>query len=270
MLIYILITPKIHEALYYAESKDRYNRLCNESSSNSEARHGMNYTAASLSETDIQVLNNLFKNYVPFVPPRLLHDIDYISIATLMPSADGGFPHTRPERLICFPQSASLPSLQTFIHELWHIHQRKYPDLWKRLYLNIWGFKEWRDEGDAKLPEELRKQIRINPDTLGINGDRGLYCWKNEWVPLPIFLSPSRPKMNDCAIWFWNIRTMKWRQSPPEAWTAFFSSPLVPSSANEHPNELSAYMLSSIEYDMRSPPAFVALKDAIGRTAFHI
>lgn len=264
MLIYILITPKIHEALHYAESKDRYNRLCQESWVNAEARKGMNYTAATLKSIDLNVLNDLFKQYMNFVPPRLLHDIDYVSIGMLMPSADHGFPHTRPDRLVCFPQSASLPSLQTFIHELWHVHQRQYSDLWKKMYTQVWGFKEWRDKDE--LPDELRKQMRINPDTVNY----GLYCWKNEWVPLPIFTSPTRPQMNECAIWFWNTRTKLWKKTPPEAWSAYFSSPIVPASANEHPNELSAYMLSTISHDMRSPPAFAALVDAIGRTAFYI
>ena len=264
MKIHILITPKIHEALHYAESKDKYNKLCNESPANASAREGMNYTAASLSNVDINVLNNLFNQYVKLVPPRILSDLDYVSIAMLMPSADNGFPHTRPDRLICFPESGALPSLQTFIHELWHIHQRKYPDLWNRLYTTVWGFKQWR--GEAELPMELMKQIRINPDTLTY----GLYCWKDEWVPLPIFTSPSRPRMNECAVWFWNVRTKRWRQTPPEAWNAYFSSHLIPPSANEHPNELSAYMLSTIGHDMRTPPAFAALVDAIGRTAFYI
>jgi hypothetical protein len=261
MLIHILITPKIHEALHYAESKDKYNRLCNESPSNASAREGMNYTAASLNSTDMNVFNNLFNQYSKLVAPRLLSDIDYVSIAMLMPSADSGFPHTRPDRLICFPQSATL---QTFIHELWHIHQRRYHDLWNRLYTQVWGFKEWR--GERELPEELLRQIRINPDTLLY----GLYCWKGEWVPLPIFTSPSRPRMNECAVWFWNVKTKRWRQTPPETWAAYFNSPLLPPSAHEHPNELSAYMLSSIGPDMRSPPAFTALVDAIGHTAFYL
>jgi hypothetical protein len=264
MLFYILTTPKIHEALHYAESKDKYNRLCRDSPANAEARNRMNYTAASLNNVDINVLNNLFNQYTNFVPPRLLHELDYVSIGMLMPSADKGFPHTRPDRLICFPQSAALPSLETFIHELWHIHQRKYPELWHKLYTKVWGFKEWR--GEMELPEDLLRQIRINPDTLLY----GLYCWRDEWVPLPIFTSPTQPRMDECSIWFWNTKTRRWRQTPPETWTAYFSSHIIPDSANEHPNELSAYMLSKIAHDIKSPPAFVDLVNSIGRTAFYI
>ena len=265
MLVYILLTPKIHEALYYAEDKDKYNKICNESRANAEARSGMNYTAAMVSQVDYNVINDLLKQYIKLLPQRLINDLDYVSIALLMPSADNGYPHTRPDRLICFPQSSSLPSLETFIHELWHVHQRKYHDLWHKLYTTVWGFKRWYDE-DKELPDELRKQLRINPDT----SLYGLYCWKDEWVPLPVFLSPTRPRMNDCAVWFWNIRTKRWRQTIPETWSEYFSSSLLPASAHEHPNELSAYMLSTLSHDMRRPPAFAALVDSIGITAFHI
>lgn len=266
MKIHILLTPKIHEALHYAESKDDYNEECNNSLANMKARDGMNYTAATLSSVDINVLTNLFNEYTKLCPPRLLRDLDYVSIAVLMPSADNGFPHTRPDRLVCFPQSASLPSLQTFIHELWHVHQRKYPDLWRTLYMNVWGFKKWSGgEDGSDLPDELQRQTRINPDTMLY----GMYCWRDEWVPIPVFLSPTRPRMNDCGIWFWNIRTKKWRQTAPDAWNAYFSSPLLPSSAHEHPNELSAYMLSTLGHDMRTPPAFADLVRAIGITAFY-
>lgn len=264
MYIHILITPKIREALQYAESKDKYSTLCNQSPSNAEAREGMNYTAASLNTADSDMLAKLFHQYAAYVPPRLLHDLDDVNIAMLMPSADDGFPHTRPDSLICFPQSAALPTLQTFIHELWHIHQRKYPDTWKKLYTTVWGFKEWR--GERELPMELMRQIRINPDTLLA----GLYCWRDEWVPLPIFTTPSRPHMKECAIWFWNTRTKRWRHGPPDAWNAYFSSARISLSANEHPHELSAYMLSTLGHDMRSPPAFAALVEAIGKTAFYI
>jgi hypothetical protein len=263
MLIYILPTPKIHEALYYAESKDKYNRACGESRKNADARQGMNYTAAALTDVDFNMYNQLFKEYIRFVPQRLLRDIDYASIAILMPSADNGFPHTRPDRLVCFPQSASLPPLETFIHELWHIHQRAHRDLWHRLYTVTWGFKPWNSEG---IPEELRSQIRINPDTMMY----GLYCWRDEWVPLPIYNSPTRPRMNDCSVWFLNVKTGRWRQTVPEAWAEYFSHPMIPASAHEHPNELSAYMLSLLGHDMRGPPAFVALKSAVGMTSFFV
>lgn len=271
MKIHILLTPKIHEALHYAESKDGYNEECSDSLANAKARDGMNYTAAALTSVDINVLTNLFNEYMKMCPPRLLREIDYASIAMLMPSADSGFPHTRPDRLICFPQSGALPSLQTFIHELWHIHQRAYPGLWKKLYMEVWGFKEWRGGAGSgsgsvdDLPDELQRVIRINPDTMLY----GLYCWRDEWVPIPVFLSPSRPRMNDCAVWFWNIRTKRWRQSMPDAWSAYFSSSMLPASAHEHPNELSAYMLSTLGHDMRTPPAFADLVKAIGVTAFY-
>jgi hypothetical protein len=260
MDLYILSSEECRTALQYAESKDAYITQCLDSRANYIARTNTVYKPAILSDSDFTAYDQLLTEFVRHIPARLKKELDYASIAIIMPSADNGFPHTRPDKIICFPQSASMPLLQTFIHELWHLHQRRYPDLWNKLYTQSWGFSKW----NGYLPDELGANIRLNPDTI----QYGLFCWRKEWVPLPIFLSPTNPQMNESAIWFFNIQTRRWKHSPPEAWSDYFGSSHIPPSANEHPNELSAYMLSQITHDTRGPPAFVDLVKAVGVTSF--
>jgi len=249
------------EALASAERKDQYNKKCHESISNYTARSNTIYKPAQLNETDMKSYTQLFKEYMTHLPVRLLREIKSVNITILMPSADTGFPHTRPDNMICFPQSAILPSLQTFNHEFWHLHQRAHPAFWNTIFMQYWDFTPY---DIAQIPDHLRSQIRLNPDTLQSN----LYCWKDEWVPLPIFQSPAQQKLGDCSVWFWNARTRLWKTTMPATWAEYFHSPIIPPSAHEHPNELSAYMLSQIPEDTRGPPGFLKLARAVGAIAF--
>lgn len=257
MRINIIRANQSKNILNLAENNDDYISSCMESKTNLLARANTTYKGMTLSEMDYMVYNELLDEYKSHVPSRLTYDIDYINILILMPSADHGFPHTREKQLICFPQTSILPPLKTFIHELWHIHQRKYMELWNTMYMNIWNFTAY----DSKeIPEELYTMIRINPDTI----QYGLYCWRNEWVPIPVFLSPTQPKINECAIWYWNVKTHIIRHTMPEVWRSYFYSPLISNFAYEHPNELSAYMLAELSADTKSPQAFVDLSKALG------
>lgn len=263
MKLYILFGDKGKEALHYAERNDRYITACLESPANSRARMGTIYQVANLSPVEMNTYTQLFEEYKRHVPRRLLADLDYVSIVILMPSADTGFPHTRPDRLICFPHSGRLPSLSTFIHELWHIHQRTYPDLWARFYEKIWKCKLYSIDN---IPDELYSHMRINPDTLA----QRVYCWRDTWVALPIFQSPTQPQLGECSVWFLNIRTGVWRKSAPVEWAEYFGGDerQIPASAHEHPNELSAYMLSLLSHDAKGSPAFRDLVSSVGVTAF--
>ena len=261
MNVYILCNGRASEALNYAEQKDRYVETCLASPSNAHARIGTSYTLAKLSDTDTNAIRTLFDEYRRHMPHRLQRDIDYVNIIFLMPSADTGFPHTRPDQLICFPQQATLPSLETFLHEMWHIHQRKYPALWRRLYKTVWQF---RPASADQIPAELRKYMRINPDTM-VDGP---YCWRDTWIPLPIFQSPTQPRLGECSIWFYNVNTHVWRKTAPADWVAYFGNTLPP-TAHEHPNELSAYMLSTLTQDQTgAPPAFRDLSASVGAISF--
>lgn len=259
MKLYILTGDRGRAALQEAESQDKYIQSCQASDVNRLARANTAYSPAFLNETDIQVFRTLFDEYSKFIPPRLLRDIHHIAVVILMPSADKGFPHTRQKEIVCFSQSATLPSLTTYIHELWHVHQRLYPLEWNKLFETVWNFKPYL--GD--LPENVRSMLRINPDTI----IPGLYCWKNEWVPVCVFLSPTQPKLDDCAIWYVNIKTNVIRHSMPEIFRDYFYSRLLPASTYEHPNEMAAYMLSQFSKNESGPPAFKDLVKAVGITS---
>ena len=75
--------------------------------------------------------------------------------------------------------------------------------------------------------------------------------------------------MGECSVWFSNIRTGIWRRSAPAEWTAYFGGDgVIPVSAYEHPNEISAYMLSLLSHDMKGSSAFRDIVSSIGVTAF--
>jgi hypothetical protein len=257
--VMILNKFECHNELINAESVDKYLELCSKSWANSSARSSNNYNAYTLTDVEINAYFKLFNEYLRYLPPRLLSDINFIKICILMPSADNGFPHTRPGNLICFPHASILPPLKTFKHELWHVHQRLYPLKWRKIYIDVWGFSPYRL---SDIPEQYRKQVRLNPDTIMF----GFFCWRNEWMPLPIMTSPTHPKLNECEIWFYNVRTGTIRHSMPDAWSTYFHSTLLPASAHEHPNELSAYMLSELHKDDKSQ-AFKDLLSAVGITS---
>lgn len=260
MKINVLSTTDAIFTLRYSEGIDHYLEYCQSSQSNYIARKDNVYAHYTINSADFNAYHNLFNTYIKHLPKRLLNDIHEIDIVILMPSADNGFPHTRPTKAVCFPKSGLLPSLKTFNHELWHIHQRLYKPLWEKIYTDTWKFTPYDKN---KIPDDLRKQIRLNPDTMYYD----LYSWRDEWVPLPIFVSPTQPKMNECEIWFWNTRTHRVKHSIPDAWESYFGGKLLPSSAHEHPNELSAYMLSELKADGIIPQAFKDLLKSVGITS---
>ena len=107
-----------------AERKDRYLEECHDDRSNGLARKQMTYAANSISPHEAEQYRVILHNLLPQIPMRLRADLQDIQIISLMPTADGGMPHTRPPNLICFPNLSQVSSLSTMIHELWHVHQR--------------------------------------------------------------------------------------------------------------------------------------------------
>ena len=85
---------------------------------------------------------------------------------------ENGMPHTH-EDLIILPSSFFNNNFQlpTFIHEITHIHQRKYPQDWDELIWKL-GFQHY-NLTDSKLDNILIRN-RVNPDGLDYN-----YLWKN-------------------------------------------------------------------------------------------
>ena len=151
-------------------------------------------------------------------------------------SADGGLPHTRPPHYICLP--INLPDSilsQTLTHERIHLSQRAHPKQWQRLLKIAWNMTPWK----GTLPGRIEHLRRINPDLLWAP----LYAWKNEWVPVSVFTSSMPKSLSDTQLIWFHITSSTVHYDPPPGWVDFFGS----SSNNEHPYEISAYLLADFD-----------------------
>jgi hypothetical protein len=170
-----------------------------------------------------------------------------------MPTSDGGMPHTRPNDIICYPDISKFFSASTLIHELWHVHQRKYKQMWDDVFEKL-HWKKW----NGTLPLSLEKNRRYNPDTI----DSPLYIFKDCWIPIPIFEDITKPKVNEVYIWFYNVVTGYHIRTVPDEMMKYF--PNLQISGYEHPREITAYMLSQPDQYMDSP-GFKNLVNCIGQ-----
>lgn len=254
-LQFVVITDKreAQRILDQAESEDFYLEECHDNKANSLARKNLTYVANSVSLRDNNYAVAYLDGSKDFLPSRLMNDLKEVKIIQLMPSADGGMPHTRPSNIICYPDLTQLFSRTTLIHELWHIHQRLFKDVWFKTFSRL-GWKMW----DGKLPENLENARRYNPDTL----DCPLWIFDNEWVPVPIFKDITRPNVADVEIWFYNPIKQYHLQRVPESILSYF--PNLPPSAYEHPREITAYMLSEPER-YKGDNGFKHLLESIGQ-----
>lgn len=232
-------------ALSAAERQDEYLAQIQQNKANATARKSMTYAVNRLSMSQVELLKDKIQEFVPGLPSRLRSLRP--TIVPLMPSADGGMPHTRPSDLVCLPQSASALTASTFQHELWHLHQRAHYTEWTAFFEKQWKWKIY--EGD--LDPELEKVRRYNPDTL----QDPLWIWNNEWVPVCVFNNPNTASFKDTSTVFYNARTGYRFSKLPDSMAAFFSSSLSP-SAYEHPCETSAYMITGDRLDC---PAYKTL-----------
>jgi hypothetical protein len=234
-----------------AEHVDFYLEECYSDRLNAIARKNNTYSANSVSNVihGQQFLDDIIQQ----LPKRLLSDLDSVQIVQLMPTADGGMPHTRPNNIICYPDFAQLFSKTTLIHELWHVHQRIYKSLWLSAFKNM-GWRLWEGE----LPERLELARRYNPDTI----DCPLWIFDNTWVPVPVFKDITRPKVGEVEIWFYNPERNYHVQKVPSEIASYF--PNLPASAYEHPREMAAYMLSEPEV-YRQSLGFKKLLEQIGQ-----
>lgn len=253
-LNFYLISDKnqAQQLLNEAEREDFYLEECHDDKSNSLARRNLTYTANTVSLRDRNYASIFLDGSKGFLPIRFLNDLNEVKIIQLMPSADGGMPHTRPGNIICYPDISQLFSKTTLIHELWHIHQRLFKDLWFKTFKRI-GWVMW----DGKLPDELENARRFNPDTL----DCPFWVFDEEWVPVPIFRNITNPNVADVEIWFYNIKKQYHIKRIPGQIESYF--PGLNPSAYEHPREITAYMLSEPEKYKKSQ-GFKHLIESIG------
>jgi hypothetical protein len=241
-----------------AEKVDMYVEECSDDPSNSKARRNNNYSANSMTSKEYNFFEVVLENAKDKLSTRLKMDLEEVNLIQLMPSADGGMPHTRPSNLICYPDITRFFNVSTLIHELWHIHQRKYETLWSYVFKS-WGWEPWVYD----IPDRFEKYRRLNPDTI----DTPFWIFRESWIPIPIFKDISNPKVDEVEIWFYNpSKQYHTRQIPNEFVSEY---PNVPLSAYEHPRELAAYMLSEPD-NYSSSPGFIKLLDLIGHTSILI
>lgn len=244
-LFFTIITNKeeAQALLDSAEGTDHYREDCGLNSTNAKARLDQGYYANRMSYRELKMFELIIENSTPLVPRRLKEDLREVRLIQLMPTADGGMPHTRPGNIICYPDLSRFLTISTLIHELWHIHQRIYEEEWNRIFEGI-GWTIWKD---GELPTPLENHRRYNPDTLRAP----LYMYDQTWVPVPIFKDISKPILTETVVWFYNIHTKRHSTSVPEELLQAF--PSVPPSAYEHPRELTAYVLSEPQKYTDSP-----------------
>lgn len=243
------------ELLSDAESQDFYLKKCSEDRNNMIARRECTYATNYMTAKEYKFFEIVLENAKDKIPMRLKNDLSEIKLIQLMPTADGGMPHTRPKQLICYPDISKFFSVSTLIHELWHIHQRNYKEMWNQVFERL-QWKEW----SGRLPLTLEKNRRYNPDTI----DCPFYLFRDRWVPVPIFEDIKKPKVNEVHIWFYNVETNSHTRYIPEEINDYF--PNLPISGYEHPREITAYMLSQPNQYIDSP-GFKDLIDFIGQMA---
>ena len=218
----------ITDILDSAEALDGYRHACAQNPLNAEARAKQDYSLFFDPDADkIAALANT----IPIC--------NGADLAILHPSADNGFPHTRPNNIICLPagflsNTSGASAKNTLIHEAIHLHQRANPELWNR------GVQRegWTRISPAQVPPHLLERCRINPDTMGRAA--GLWAWGGFHVPLPLFVRDDRPTLNDVVVKWLDLRNGVAFPRPPPTFTARYGMPPQP----EHPFELLAVEFS--------------------------
>lgn len=211
------------DLLAKAEKQDGYRAACENSELNSLARQG--------------------DAYVFFPTPlqqKLQHIVDHYEftqgskIVTLHPSADSGFPHTRPMNVICMPATTDIGSAtQTLFHEACHLSQRSDPAPWVSYSIR----QGWWPVASTEIPEKWRERVRINPDTMA----EPFWSWQEYYVPLPLFANEQTPMLRECDIrWFDRRNGVLYKDAPPS-----FVKRYGNIGQPEHPYEVSAIELSS-------------------------
>jgi hypothetical protein len=217
------------ELLRIAEAFDNYCAKCKESAINSTARNSCSYSPYFLPENDANRLTAVVTDI------DLLRDTNTIILHS---SAENGYPHTRPNAIVCLPAAFVLASTdtdlrETLCHEAMHIHQRKYPELWKEVCIA----EGWTPLRTDAVPLRFRERCRLNPDTCY---DTPYWAWNKYYVPLPMFKRDINITLGDANIEWFDLRTGALFHTPPESFTKKYGTPPQP----EHPFELYAVIFA--------------------------
>jgi hypothetical protein len=208
--------------LIKAEYNDEFIKKCTNSHNNKLARKYNKYV------TDF---NSYYKIIEDFVKKNSI--FSSVQIVQLDPSAENGYPHTRPG-IICIPSSAKFPELeQTLYHEYVHIHQRKNFELWKQFLEK----KEWTPVDESEIPEQWKERVRYNPDTIYSQ----YWCFKKRYVPLPIYINLNSPTMYDIKVMYYDLESGNLDNDMPDIMKRYNSN-----RQTEHPFELYAVEMENI------------------------
>lgn len=232
--VHICSQADAEQILAGTEYADNYRTACAACALNARARKDQDYSPREPTTNVTPFLSAIerFPNWLKDYLPPILY------IIFLSNSADGGMPHTRQPNVICLPQYFNVESPRgqaTFMHECIHIHQRTYPELWNRIYFDIFHLEPYR----GQLPDSLTERRRYNPDTF----QTPYYMWKGRWVAIPIYKTPETPTLSSIKIAYYNVKSGAWQSFMPPEMETFFGAGLSVAQA-EHPNELVAYWLA--------------------------
>lgn len=210
------------DLLEKAEQIDKYRTACSRSELNRLARSKHTYS--------------VFLSESPAPLQRLADSVDLTrgsKIVILHPSADSGYPHTRPGNLICMPAGFPAASAsKTLLHEACHLHQRTHESKW----ISYSVHQGWWPIEAERIPERWRDRCRINPDTLS----QPFWSWQEYYVPLPLFKNEQSPSMSECDVRWYDLRNGALYKVPPLSFTKRYGSIGQP----EHPYEVSAIEFS--------------------------
>jgi len=212
--------------LAVAEKLDKFVASCNNDHSNSMARRNFLY---------VEDTNDYSKVIEEFISNHSI--FNNITIVQLHPSAENGYPHTRPSNIICIPSNASFPSLQsTLFHEAVHIHQRNKEVEWSKFL----GAEGWQEVPKSEIPERWLERCRYNPDTFL----HPFWKFNKRYIPLPLFIRPHSPRFNELEVCWYDTLTGKLEHVQPEE----FSKKYGLNRQSEHPYEIYAVLLE--KYDV--------------------
>lgn len=132
---------------------------------------------------------------------------------------------------------------RTFLHECIHISQRADSERWTKLYETAWNMRV----RTAPLPAQLAGRLRLNPDTFGWPH----FTW-SRWTPVLTFMRPDAPRLQETRLLFVNDGSdvEGWQSATPGPWMKEFG--IDNPSVCEHPNEMSAYLLSDASLDCKA------------------
>ena len=211
------------QLLEAAERIDGYRAACEANRANRAARYTQDYSPSIFSEEDTTRLMKA-ATQVPL--------LDGKDIVVLDASADGGFPHTRPNGIVCIPTSLLSEDQdaleETLAHEAIHLHQRENPGQW----LAACKADGWTEVQESVVPPRYWERRRINPDTMLAP----LFAWETSWIPLPLFNQSAPTRLSDVSVKWLDIRSTALLQEPPSSFSQRYGTAPQP----EHPYELLA------------------------------